>query len=124
MKFKDMPYERVNLDEFKTLAEAMKLRLSHADSAETAASAFEEFEAASVRAATEFELAFIRNSLDTTDEYYAAEQLFCDGVRPLFSEIVQDFTKALLESRFRAELESKWGSVMFLNAEIGLKAFS
>jgi M3 family oligoendopeptidase len=68
-------------------------------------------------------LASIRNSLNTQDEFYEQEKAFLDENEPLISGIQSEFLKAFLASPFRAELESKLGKLLFINAEMELKAF-
>ncbi|MCL2236588.1 MAG: M3 family oligoendopeptidase, partial [Defluviitaleaceae bacterium] len=68
-------------------------------------------------------LAYIRHSIDTNDQFYKGEVDFWDETWPVLEEDNNAFTAALLESPFRKDLESKWGDVMFVNAEIELKTF-
>ena len=71
-----------------------------------------------------FSLARIRNSLDTGDEFYSKEKEYCDMTIPKLKEIGQEFITALLNSPFRKDMEVKWGTLMFDNAEMELKTFS
>ena len=66
----------------------------------------------------------VRHSIDTRDAFYEAEADFFNAVLPEVQEDQQKWTKALLESPFRADFEREYGSVMFLNAQIELKTFS
>lgn len=68
-------------------------------------------------------LASIRNSMNTEDPFYEQEKAFMDENEPLLEEIQSRFYKALVSSPFRAELEKSLGSLLFLNAEMELKAF-
>jgi len=71
-----------------------------------------------------FNLAYVRNSLDTEDEYYFKEVSYISETYPKVQSLFQDMVKATLETPFRKELEEKWGSLMFLNEEIELKTVS
>ena len=66
----------------------------------------------------------IRHSIDTRDAFYEAESDFFNAALPELQAFEQAWTKALLESPFRADFEKEYGSVMFVNAEIALKCFS
>lgn len=123
MKFSEMPYRRVEkavLDQISRLTE----RLTCASSAEEAEKIFMESEAISTEVQTMMSLCYIRSTIDTTDEFYAAEQEYNDELTPLLTEKSQEFSKALCVSPFRRELEKKWGTLLFTNAELSMKGFA
>lgn len=123
MKFSEMPYRRVEkavLDQISQLTE----RLTCASSAEEAEKIFMESEAISTEVQTMMSLCYIRSTIDTTDEFYAAEQEYNDELTPLLTEKSQEFSKALCASPFRRELEKKWGTLLFTNAELSMKGFA
>ncbi len=124
MKFKDMPYERIDLEalgkEFDILTEKVK----NAKDADTVIEIVREQEKLSVHAQTMISLVHVRNSIDTRDEYYAAEKEFYDTNLPAFTEHSQNFALALYASPFRKEIEKVVGELMFINLEMSLKTFS
>lgn len=123
MKFSEMPYRRVEkavLDQISRLTE----RFTCASSAEEAEKIFMESEAISTEVQTMMNLCYIRSTIDTTDEFYAAEQEYNDELTPLLTEKSQEFSKALCASPFRGELEKKWGTLLFTNAELSMKGFA
>lgn len=123
MKFSEMPYRRVEkavLDQISRLTE----RLTCASSAEEAEKIFMESESISTEVQTMMSLCYIRSTIDTTDEFYAAEQEYNDELTPLLTEKSQEFSKALCASPFRRELEKKWGTLLFTNAELSMKGFA
>ena len=123
MKFSEMPYRRVEktvLDQISRLTE----RLTCASSAEEAEKIFMESEAISTEVQTMMNLCYIRSTIDTTDEFYAAVQEYNDELTPLLTEKSQEFSKALCASPFRRELEKKWGTLLFTNAELSMKGFA
>jgi M3 family oligoendopeptidase len=73
---------------------------------------------------TQETLVSIRHSIDTRDEFYKAEQDYFDEINPVIQEYVTDYYRALTQSKFRQELEAKWGSQLFRLAEMSLKTFS
>ncbi|MCL1935167.1 MAG: M3 family oligoendopeptidase [Defluviitaleaceae bacterium] len=73
---------------------------------------------------TMFALSYIRNSLDTTNEYYSKELAYGYEIQPKIESIFQEMTVVTLESPFRKELEEKWGSLLFINEELALKTVS
>lgn len=74
---------------------------------------------------TQAQLVYIRHSIDTNDEFYKAENEFLDENAPIVQEYITDFYRALVNSKFRNELEQKWGSqISFQLADLSLKTFS
>ncbi len=124
MKFSEMPYERPDLEKIRTQAQEIQKAFTDADSAEAADEAFCAFDTLMCHADTLMSLAYVRHSIDTTDEYYEKEVEYIDEISPVVTEIQQNFTRLLVESRFRKELSEKYGELLFLNSEIFLKAFS
>ena len=123
MKFSQMPYERPVFEEVEAKLKDMLARFKSASTAEEAFAVFKEYDEYTNDVDTTSTLAFVRNSLDTNDEFYDAEVEFWDETEPKLEEITQEFTAALLASPFRKDMEAAWGSLMFVNAEIELKTF-
>jgi len=69
-------------------------------------------------------LVYIRNTINTKDEFYAAEREYIDEVEPLYGEAAQKVSLAMLASPFRAELEKELGTLYFKNLEIAVRTFS
>ncbi len=61
-----------------------------------------------------YTVASIRYSINTKDEFYSKEQDFYDENMPYFSEKTQQFENAILESKFRPELEKRLGKLLRL----------
>ena len=124
MKFPEMKYERPVLEEIQKQAGLLKQRFENAESFEDCEKAFLEWDRLSSHTDTMLSLAYIRHSIDTTDSFYLSEVEYVDEVSPVLTELQQSFVKLLVKSPFRPKLEEKYGSLMFRNAEIFLKAFS
>ena len=117
VKFKDMPYERPDLEavkaEYARLAEA----LASAETLEAAEAAFLEKDQLDRHTQTAAELAMIRHVIDTRDEFYDTEASFWDEAQPELQSAADAFTAALLATPFRAQLEEKYGTLLFAQAE-------
>ena len=124
MKFSEMPYKRPDMDAVKQQMTEMTARLKAAESYEAARQVFIDWDRAGKLIDTQANLCSIRHSIDTRDEFYTAEQNYWDMTGPELQEYQQQWTLALLASPFRKELEEEFCSIMFVNAEIALKAFS
>ena len=124
MKFSEMKYERPDISQIRKKADEIKNTFANAEDFETADKAFIEWDRNAAHIDTMMSLAYTRNSIDTNDTFYESEVEFIDETSPELTEIQQSFTRLLVESRFRPQLEEKYGSLLFKNAEIFLKAFS
>ena len=123
MKFSEMPYARVNLEQWKAQTEDLTARFKAAQTFEEADAVYREAELSSVEYDTMISLARIRRDIDTRDEFYDGEVTFYNQEMPKLQAVNKAWTQATLESPFRKELEEKYGSVTFVNAEMAAKAF-
>ena len=124
MKFSEMKYVRPDLESAGKAAEKAAEKLRAAQSADEAADAYLEWDETSKEYATQMNICYIRHSINTEDEFYAAEEDFFDEHGPLFAEMSQKVAQALAENKFRPELEQRFGKVMFTNTDIFLRSFS
>ena len=124
MKFKDMPYARPDGEAVKAKLSALTEQLKNACSYEEARTTFMEVETELKHYVTMAQLASVRHSIDTRDEFYDGEETFFNNFHPELEEYQQAWTLALLESKFRADFANEFGDLMFVNAEIALKTFS
>ena len=124
MKFSQIPYARPDRDAVLARMDDITARLKAADSFAAAEAVYLEADAFSAEIQTQATLAQIRHSIDTRDEFYSAESDWWDENMPLLSEGTNRFQAALYGSPYRPGLEEKYGSVVFRNIELQLKAFS
>ena len=124
MKFSDMKYERPDLEKVKNDAQRIMKSFDSAENVDSAEKAFLEWDRFSSHTETMMSLAYTRHSIDTTDKFYDDEVEYIDEISPVLSEMEQNFTKLIVNSRFRPELEKIYGKLMFKNGEIFLRAFS
>jgi M3 family oligoendopeptidase len=124
MKFDDYRYERPDVDKLKKdfahLLEGLKdtatldVQKSSVSAINTLRNEFDTMQT----------LVSVRHSIDTTDEFYKAEQEFMDEIGPVVQEYITDYYKALVNSKFRAEFETEWGTQLLRLAEVSLRTFS
>lgn len=123
-KFKDFKYERPNIEEVKKSVETLLERFNNAETFETQNEVMNELNLIRSDFITMGTLVSIRHSIDTNDEFYEKENEYFDEVTPLFQQFGSMFYQALVNSKFRNELEAKWGKQLFTLAELTLKTFS
>ncbi|MCL2363768.1 MAG: hypothetical protein FWC71_03790 [Defluviitaleaceae bacterium] len=124
MKFADMQYIRPELAQTSAKYQALIEQFKGAQTAEDCFAIYKEINGLNEWVSTMFNLAYARKSLNTKDEYYAAEHDYLDEIDPMLEEVKQEISKAMLESPFRAEMETAWGKLMFVNLEMKRKTFS
>ena len=123
MKFKDMPYERVD---FKKVEKEMQQLMAEFDAAKSGEEQFavhQKYYELTDRVYTMMTIANIRHDVDTTDSFYDAEQTYYDEQGPVFTNLVVAYQRKMYESPYRAYLEEKIGPVAFKNMELSLKSF-
>ncbi|MEH7224962.1 M3 family oligoendopeptidase [Bacillus sp. JJ1566] len=124
MNFNDFKYVRPNMDEveqiFNVALEKFKNAATYAEQDE----AMKEIIAIQRTVDTAFNICYIRHTVDTNDEFYKEEQDYLDEIQPLVQGLTTTYYEALVHSKFRTELENKWGKQLFDFAETQLKSFS
>ena len=69
-------------------------------------------------------LCSIRFSINTLDEFYSKENDWFDENSAYFHELVNEYEKAMIDSKFRKELELKYGDHLFKMFEVDIQTFS
>ena len=124
MKFSEIKYERVDLQDRRDRAEELIRRLREAASFEEVEQVIlEDSELEGQTMHTMRTVAQIRRDINTNDEFYDGEVKFYNRELPKYRYLGQAWTSALLESPFRGALEEKYGGVSLLNAEISNRTF-
>ncbi len=123
MRFEDYTYTRPNLDEVKEQFDAALVKFTGAGSAEEQNQAMNEINSIKNDLGTLFNLCSIRHSINTNDEFYQTEQDYMDEIEPEIEGLTTKYYQALVDSKFRSDLEQKWGTQLFALAESQLKTF-
>ena len=123
MKFTEMPYKRPDGEAVMAKTEELAEKIKQAKSADEVLGIIKEYDKLSSGFSTMFNIAYIRNTVDTRDEFYDAEKNYFDEFLPLLQEKDQLFMLALVKSPFRSELEKTISPVVFKNIELQLKGF-
>ncbi len=124
MNFEDFEYVRPDMVKLKTNFETLLMKFNEAKSLDEVNKSMMEI----IQLRNDFEtmlvLVSIRHSINTLDEFYDKEMDFFDENGPLYEEQINNFYQALVNSRFRNQLQEKWGKHLFDIAELKLKTFS
>lgn len=123
MGFQDYTYVRPNLEDVKEKFASALQRFNNASTVEDQSKAMDEVNKLRNDLGTMFNLCHIRHSIDTNDEFYKKEQDYMDDLGPEVEGLVSQYYQALVDSKFRPQLEEKWGTQLFALAEGQLKTF-
>lgn len=122
MKFKDMPYERVDFDRVKKEMDEIMEEFDAAKNGEEQFEVHKKYYALSDRVSTLYTIAHIRYDIDTSDEFYEKEHEYYDEMLPMFESMALKYARKLYQSPYREYLEKKIGSVAFKNIELREKS--
>ena len=124
MKFSEMQYSRPDMEALAAATARTLEALKAASDAAGQIAAYDAYEKQQKTASTMQQLAYIRHTINTKDEFYNAENDYMDEIGPKLQELTHRVNTALLESPYRAELEKHYGALMFKNLEIAARSFS
>ncbi|MEK4349085.1 MULTISPECIES: M3 family oligoendopeptidase [unclassified Paenibacillus] len=124
MKFDDYRYERPDVEKFKQDFNALLKDLNDTSPLEVQKASVTAINKLRNEFDTMQTLVSVRHSINTTDEFYKAEQEFMDEIGPVVQEYITDYYKALVHSKYRAEFEKEWGAQLLQLAEVSLRTFS
>ena len=122
-KFKDFKYERPDLDAFESTVDELLGEFDRSENVEDQVAVINKLNVEFKHLDTMATLVSIRSSINTKDKFYDEEREFFDEHEPSFTEIQNRYRKAITESKFRNELEERFGNQLFALSENALKSF-
>ncbi len=123
MKFSEYTYERPDLEKATTDFNNCLEKFNSANSAGDQLNCIKEINLLRSHFDTMYQLASIRHSIDTKEAFYNAEQDFFDANGPQFEALTSKYYTALVNSKFKSEIENELGKQLFRIAEMQLKSF-
>ncbi|WP_105614074.1 M3 family oligoendopeptidase [Vallitalea okinawensis] len=124
MKFVDYEYKRPQMDLIKADVEKLIVKFNEAESLEEQNKIIAEINDIRQTVDTMMDIAYIRNTIDTTDEFYDKENDYMDENSPIYEGLISKYYEALVNSKFKEELKEQWGQQLFDLAEAKLSVFS
>lgn len=122
MKFSEMPYKRIAIDDIKKEFNKIIEMQENAKSKDEAFKIHEDYYKLSSDFMTNFTIAHIRHDIDTTDKFYDDENTYYDEIRPIIENYTLKYHMALYNSKFKNDLKKIIGEVLFKNIELEMKS--
>lgn len=123
MRFSEMIYERPDFDKLESDFRQKIGVLVNSDNVEKQAGVIEEINLIREDVDTAMSLARIRQTMDTRDAFYDGESAFFDKQSPRYQALIDEYYRGLTTSRFRPELENRFGKRLLALAEAAQKTF-
>ncbi|NLN03218.1 MAG: M3 family oligoendopeptidase [Clostridiaceae bacterium] len=117
-KFHEIEYVRPDLVKLSDAYLKGVKKLEEAKTIEEAKEGIRECEDTLNEVYTLHTIAYVRNTMNTQDEFYEKEIEFFNNEYPKLIPLFKQYRKALLDSRFREDLEKEFGKQLFRLAEV------
>ena len=122
-KFSDIEYRRPDLEQVQNAFHGLLDKFEKASDASIQEEVINEINELKAEFQTAGSIATVRNSIDTSNVFYEAEQEFFDNTEPLFKDLNIKFYKSLNNSPFKKQLENKFGKQIFDIAAMSVRSF-
>ena len=122
-KFSTLEYKRPDFEGLSSLAVQATERIKNAASYEDVKKVMAEMEAKTNDFMTDCTIASIRHTLDTTDTFYEKEDEYINNTYPTIMPQMLAVDDALMNSKFRGDIEKEYGRQYFAQKELQKKTF-
>ncbi|MCD8205459.1 MAG: M3 family oligoendopeptidase [Clostridia bacterium] len=119
--FSDIKYVRPDVDAYKAGIREFIDKFQRAESYEKARALYLERDAAESAFDTAYQIAYIRNTIETTDEFYAREIDFLDEQRAKLSILEKGVAIVLVKSPYAKDFEMEFGADIIKKAEAEIR---
>lgn len=123
MKFSQFVYKRPDLSQIQNQFKEQVEQLERANSAGKAKECVEKINRIREDFSTAHAICMIRFCMNTKDEFYKKEKDYFDSAGPVMDGLVNDYYRALVDSKFKDELENVYGKQLFSIANLAIKTF-
>ena len=119
--FRQMTYERPDMEAVTACYRNAAQQLRSASAYPEARKAFFDLQDTMLQVETMFSLAYVRNTIDTTDAFYEAEVLWLQEQSATLIPLKKDYLQALASSPFRKDFEAEFGAQLLRRTDAELK---
>ena len=122
-KYNEYHNERIDIENLKPIFDDIITKFESAKNVEIQNELIQKANKVFSTSSTYRSIAHLNFSRDTESSETKAENEYYDSITPALSELSMRFAKIVVGSKFRKELEEKWGSQYFNLLEMELKSF-
>jgi len=123
MKYNDYPYQRIDIEAFRSNMDEWRKQFNETESVDVQSDIIQKVDEFEREYASYQAIASLNYNRNVNDAEAKAEKEYFDSIGPQASEISNAFNQDLVNSKFRSELEIKWGKQYFNQIELDLKTF-
>ena len=123
MKYSELNYKRIKIDEFKNYVDNLIIEFNNSSEADIQINIIENYQKKQKEFHSYSSIANLNFARDTNDKKAIEENLYYDNIGPEYSAIDSKFTKAIYNSKFKKELINKFGSHFYDLIKMELKSF-
>lgn len=122
-QFSDLVYQRPDFKKYQNKYEEFACRIRQVTSYEELKKVLAESEQYKKELETMSTIAYIRNTLNTTDEYYENEMEAFNENLPLIQDTMIHMSRAILETPFKDELNREYGTAYLTMLQLEVDSF-
>ena len=122
-KFSQMKFKKPDLKKIEREYDEIINEFNSAESFEDQNKALKKMFKYTKHLYTNMNVAYVKYTCDTQDPQNVANQELIDEISPLIGVFADKFNKALVNAKFRPELEAKWGKHLFNMVQCQLDTF-
>ena len=120
IRFSEIPYQRPDMEALKATVEEAARKVRAAKSSAEVREAYFAVQEKEQDADTMWVVCHIRNTIDTTDEFYDSEMKWLREADAQMIPVFKKWKEALAGSAFREELEAELGAQLFRKIDAAL----
>ncbi len=120
IRFSEITYQRPDMEALKATVEEAARKVRAAKSSAEVREAYFSVQEKEQDADTMWVVCHIRNTIDTTDEFYDSEMKWLREADAQMIPVFKKWKEALAGSAFRGELEAEFGAQLFRKIDAGL----
>lgn len=124
MKVSDLPYKRVTIEYLTREVNDILHTIHNAIDVEQVLEARKRYNKLRREYDTASALSYMRYTINTVDEFYLREKDYYDEIGPAAANLDLEYSKALMECKFRTELEQRLNPLIFRSFENTMKSMS
>ncbi len=122
-RFEDFVYQRPDIQQISERFYQFIGAFEQASDAKEQIQLLEQINALRRHFSSMYNLCYVRHTADTRDAFYEKENSYFDGALPQFEALSNHLYRVLLASPFKRDLETHYGSHLFVLAELALRTF-